>query len=334
MPDKLHKSKLRLLFADVLRGYSTVVNSKYSSLLIKHLNSFSIADLDIRTEIYIETAKNRGIPTNLEKEEQLKKNDLWPESKNKELKDLKFYLEGLDITLTKVITKEDKTGVKQQIIETKAKILALEQEKVDLIGFTADTYASKRVNEYFIFSSLYKSDLSTPLFKTEEFDELEEEDINFLVEIYNKATENFNTFNLQRIALSPFFLNQFYLANDSVIDFWGKPIVQLTSYQLDLTSHGKYFKNMLSNLPNRPNEEMMDNPDKLIEWYNASQNLNKMVGSVKSEDDNSIVGIVGMSNNEISENLGDNVVNANTQLFNKLRKSGKNRLEMADILGG
>lgn len=329
---KIHKSKLRLLFADVLRGYSTVINSKYPSLLIKHLNPFDVADLDIKTEIYTERAKQKGIPTNTEKEEQLKKDDIWPESKNKEIKDLKFYLEGLDITLTKVITKEDKEGVRKQIIDIKAKISTLEREKIDLIGFTADVYAAKKVNEYFIFNSLYKENLSCRLFQDSEFDELEESDINDLVEIYNKTMESFNTLNLQRIALAPFFLNQFYLASDSVMDFWGKPIIQLTGYQLDLTSYGKYFKNMLSSLPSRPDDEKMDNPDKLIEWFNASQNLNKIVDKVDNKGEEGIVGIVGMTGEEISNNLGGKIKNANKELFDKLKKSGKNRLEMSDLL--
>ena len=59
-------------------------------------------------------------------------------------------------------------------------------EKSQLIGYTADTYSSKKINEYYVFATTYKDKkLKKKLFSKEEFDELSEQDILKFVQIFN-----------------------------------------------------------------------------------------------------------------------------------------------------
>ena len=96
--------------------------------------------------------------------------------------------------------------------------------------------------------------------------------------------------NIKRIALSGFFLNNFYLCKDNPKIYFGKPVVELTYNQSELFSYGRYFKHILSDMKNKPSPEIMDDPDKLIEMYNIGQNSSKMKQSAEDSDASTVVG--------------------------------------------
>ena len=81
---------------------------------------------------------------------------------------------------------------------------------------------------------------------------------------------------MKRVALSGFFLNNFYLCKDNPFIFYGKPVVELTYHQGDLFSYGRYFKHVLSEMKHQPPPDVMEDPDKLIEQYDVQQNQEKM----------------------------------------------------------
>ena len=88
------------------------------------------------------------------------------------------------------------------------------------------------------------------LFNEEEFGELEQEEIHEILSIYSSNTEKFQAHSLKRIPLADFFTNIFYICEDNIFNFYGKPVINLTFYQIEVYSFGCYFKSIIQNKSN------------------------------------------------------------------------------------
>lgn len=104
----------------------------------------------------------------------------------------------------------------------------------------------------------------------------------------------------------PFFLNSFFLAKDSTYNFFGKPIVDLTKYQLELFMIGKQYQAVLIQSKSTPST--YNSIDELVDWYEnqglINSNANKLVGNKMANtyvgaDKEEIRKIVGKDNNTI-----------------------------------
>ena len=63
------------------------------------------------------------------------------------------------------------------------------------------------------------------------------------IEIYtNMIAKRFGGDEIKRVAVSPFFMNTYYLCDDNPYHFFGKPILYLTNFQTALMSFAKNFK--------------------------------------------------------------------------------------------
>ena len=123
--------------------------------------------------------------------------------------------------------------------------------------------------------------------------------------IYNERMHRFAEINLKRVAVSGFYLNNFYLCKDNPFIFYGKPVVALTYPQAELFSFGRYFKNILTELKHPPTEEELDDPDKLIEMFNVSKNAEKVLteGKATSGKDKVVSTVVGATKEDL-ERMG------------------------------
>ena len=126
-----------------------------------------------------------------------------------------------------------------------------------------------------------------------------------MVTIYNGRMDRFTEINLKRLAVSGFYLNNFYLCKDNPFIFYGEPVVNLTYPQIELFSFGRYFKNILSELKHPPTEEQLDNPDKLIEMFNISKNAEKVLseGKATAGKDKVVSTVVGATREDL-ERMG------------------------------
>ena len=276
---------------DILKGYTKTHHEDFGDFYIKHLNLFNSEEIDERDEQYKRHAVSKGLPTTEEKLAQLKEEGSWSDSDERKVSDLELTIKNLQTTKAKLMLKADIQNLQKQIDSTKKELDEKKAEKSQLIGYTADIYSSKKINEYYVFSTTYKDKkLKKKLFSEEEFDELSEQDIIKFITIFNHNSEKTNEENIKRIALSGFFLNNFYLCKDNPKIYYGKPVVKLTYNQSELFSYGRYFKHILSEMKNKPSPEVMDDPDKLIELYNIGQNSQKMKQSAEDSDASTVVG--------------------------------------------
>ena len=107
---------------------------------------------------------------------------------------------------------------------------------------------------------------------------------------------------LKRIALADFFTNIFYLCDDNVFNFYGKPVINLTFHQIEIYSYGRYFKSILQNSEDKIPEHIAEDPDKLIEWAESSKNVKDVLEkSSVSDKDGAATSIVGATKEDLAK---------------------------------
>jgi len=77
-------SKAKILFAEILNGYSKV-DYKGQSLYIKHFDNFVVADASIEYQKAVEYAKSRHVLTQAERLQELIEQKLWSPDREKEI---------------------------------------------------------------------------------------------------------------------------------------------------------------------------------------------------------------------------------------------------------
>lgn len=293
--ETIEKNKIRLLFVDILKGY-TETYYKNNKVYFKHNTSFDSGDIDYKKQDFIRKAKVNGLPTEEEKEKYLISEKLWSKEKNDQIQKIKLYISNLKTTKSKLFRNEEIKSISEQINDQNLKLIELISERKELLGFTVEDYANKKINEYYMFNSLYKDkELKERYFSQDEFDELENKDISDIIQIYNNINKDFSEKNLKKIALSSFFLSLYNMCEDSPYYLYGKPVIYLTFYQIEVFTYSRYFRNALSEAKHKPVDELYEDPDKLIDWLESSKNAEEVLNKNNVRENKKSEGAVGTS---------------------------------------
>jgi hypothetical protein len=326
----MEKTGLKVIFSEVLRGYSLVDSPRFKKIQIKHFNNFDSAELDIKNKAFFDKAVEKGLTTRKDRIDYLLREDIWTEEKNKEILMTRSAIVGLQKTKSKVFLQAHIDQANKELQKQELKLMELNMEKEDLIGFTAESYASRRINEYYMFNALL-NEKGEKLFLREEFNDLEEELMLELIGLYNTSTNKFNSKALKLISVSGFYTNLFYLCENNAYIFYGKPLVNLTFYQIELFGYGRYYKSMIDNSDNKPPEEISRNPVKLVEWFESSKSVKDTLEKSKArEKEGAAVSLVGASTQDLKR-LGLDNPNETINLAKKAAEKG-GRLSMDDLM--
>jgi hypothetical protein len=297
--ESLTSSKLFLTFNEIVKGYSKK-KFKGSSIFIKHLGVNEKAFFDFRYQEYLAYALSLGI---LSEEDALKKaseEGFWSQKEENEITDLNKYVDRLILTKKNFIRKLEIEAINKQIDEERQKLVKKISERKDIIGKTAEEYASNRSSDYIIYESLIKDEnFKERVFSESEFEEVTYEDLVEYILFFNEYMSEFKEYNLQKISLLDFF-QPYYLVLDQPMQFWGKPMVQLTDFQVRVTIYGKIFKNIFETTENIPNE-IRQNPDKLFEYTDRSKAKKNFEGKQKNKDKASGEAVFGATKEEMEE---------------------------------
>jgi len=326
----MDQADLKVTFSEILRGFSLIESPTFKTVRIKHFNNFDSAELDIKNRFFFEKAKSQGLPTRKEKIDFLIENDTWTQEKNVEILHIKTTLSGLETTKKKVFLQAHIDQVNAEIVENTRKLVQLEAAKEELIGFTSEAYAARRINEHYIYNAL-QNEKGERFFSSEDFQDLEERRIGELIGLYNKNAEKFQSRNLKHMSVSPFYTNLFYLCEDNAHVFYGKALVQLSFYQVELFGYGKYYKNMIQNSEQAPPDEIASNPEKLVEWFEST----KSAREVLDKSDNvgkpgAATSLVGATKQDLKRLGLDNPQNTINLAKKAAEKGGK--LSMEDLV--
>ena len=332
MSEIVPKEELRLIYGEIVRGNSYFYSEKYGEVIIKHLTQHDTEMLDVKKLKYKRKAEDKGLPTEAQRVEDLIADKLWTDQNERDIKSAREFVSKMEDTKKKMALKSERQRVQESIDKEIDKLEKLLMEKNDLVGLTSESYSDKKVNDYYIYLSLFKdTKFKEPLFSEEEFDEISEKDLQNIIMHFNKSSSRFEQKTIKRVALSHFFLNNFYLCKDNPFIYYGKPVIDLSYHQADLFSFGRYYKQIMQDMKNPITNEMMDDPDKLTDQYEIEQNKDSVLKEDgKSGEASTIVGAtkedldaLGVS---ATENLGETV-----DLNDELMKKG-GEMSMEDIM--
>lgn len=298
--------ELKVAFQDIINGFSVLKNSKYGKIFIKHTDSKDSANISSSYKEFYDRAIANDIPSEETKKEFLKREKLWSDKQDREIFQLESFVRNLYKTKSLLSRTDDINVVKKQIMEEEQSLLKLKIERETLMGFTAEKFANKKINDFHIIHSLFRdNEFKTPIYNNEDFEYLDDIDINDLLVLYSGVLELFNNHKLKKIAISPFFTNFFYLCNDNPQIFYGVPVVKMTFFQMELFGYGRYFKNITSSFTHEPPDDIAQDPDKLIEWYEQNKNAQKNDQNIDTNKDGAS-GKVGMTKEDFKR-LGYNM---------------------------
>lgn len=285
--NKIDKSKLKVIFAEVIKGFSYIYVDTIGEIKIKHLTNLDAAGIDIIKNKYYLKAKNKGLPNQATRLAELEKEGLWSEIDEKSLEEQKSFVSNLYHTKSKLFLERDIKDLQTKIDAAEAKIYRNATRKSELLGLTCELYSEKKIAEYYILYSLRKE--SGELY----FDKFEDVDTDLFRAIQDKYLEQsskFNTKNLKRISVSPFFLNFFSLCDKNPQIFYGKPVVDLSFHQAELVTYARSFIGMVENSKNSAPDYLYEDPDALLEFYEGQLNSDKVLDSGEGKDGSTVVG--------------------------------------------
>ena len=325
----MERQELKLVFSEIVEGYSLTRSELFGDLKIKHINNYDSAKTDIKNNYYFEKAVSQGLPKREEKLEYLIKEKLWDPEKDKEADRLKEMLKGMNRTKSKLFLQAQIDAIKKDIVDNEIKLSNILAEKESVIGFTAEEYANRRINEYYMHISILDEE-GKQLFGENEFDELEQDQVNDIMQVYEKNNRKFKAEILKKISLADFFTNIFYLCEDNVFNFYGKPVIDLTFYQIEIYSYGRYFKSIIQNSEEKIPDHIVEDPDKLIEWAQSSKNVKEVLEKSSGDAERGASSIMGATKQDLAK-AGIDENQDVIDLSQKAQEKG-GRLTMEDMM--
>ena len=292
---KLERGQLHALYSDVVRGYSRGTSEVFGRFFIKHFRSFDFSEIEAEKEKHLSHARRSGLKTITEAEEEAIKKGFWSPEKEKEISQTRIFVDNLILTKKKSVLKTQIDALNEEIKKTETKLKNLEAEKEEIIGYCADHFANKKITEFYIRISMFNDvEFREPVFSQETFESVNEKELEHLTVVYNHCTDKFNSNILKQVALTPAFLNGFYLCKNNPFSFYGKPIIELSTYQVELFGYGIYFKNIFADGKDSIPDDIRDDPEALVEWYDSHQNAEKILEKTKGREGGAVA-IVGAS---------------------------------------
>tara|TARA_Y100000310_G_scaffold340516_1_gene436560 strand:- start:3028 stop:3945 length:918 start_codon:yes stop_codon:yes gene_type:complete len=265
----------RKIYKEILKGCSPYKKDSGEFCYLKHFKEEDFGLLDTEFFVFFEEAISKGITPDKDQLKVLIDQEHWSEKKEEEISDVKGSIKEAEENLKRIVDVKQLKGRRKFVHELEDKLYALQKERSELIGMTCEVYASKKINEKIIYYSFFKDeDLRERSFSEEEFAGFSQADLQKKIQIYNEVTNFLTVKWIKKIAALPFFLNPFFLAKEDSFAFFGEPLINLTIYQTDLFSRGKYYKSILSESEGKePPNEFYQDLDKLTEWYDRQYSI-------------------------------------------------------------
>lgn len=315
----------RKLLKEITQGYSTYYIGE-DLRFIKHQSTSDLVDFDDVYDLYYDRAKTKGVPTEKEIFADLEKDEIWTSKDDTEIESQSLYLESLVKNKKNIYLKSALRQVNKQIEEAEIKLAELKSKKSQLVTNSCEIYATNRANDYYMVNSFFKDmELSKPLYSKEEYEYADGKEVTDLIRTYNNFHMRFDEKSIQNLTLQDFY-KIYYAFSESANDFFGKPILFLTNFQLNLIIYTRIFKNIFEHYDDIP-EKITKDPAALLDFANSAEAREEI--KRKFEGDSAASTIVGATKEDMEE-LGL-APNEGTSLSDAAKKKG-GTLDMKDLM--
>lgn len=280
---------LRVIYGELCRGYSKL-QWDGKPVFVKHFNSFDQTEIDMFYDKVLAETVARGIQSEAKKLEWLNQKGWWTKANQDEVDRDRGYVTNLQKTKSQLAVKVQRDAIDAQLQEAATKLNKMLKQRSDALGRTAEWVADQKIQYEYIRQAFFSDvGLTQPLFTQEDTSQFSEDEAEVLVSLYIEIVQRFSQDNLRHIAVQPFFTNSFYLCDKDVSTFFGKPIVNLTIQQVNLLSHGMYFKSIFTDHAIPP--PIAQDPDKIEDFINRSKAGKALIANTPAQGHR--VGIIG-----------------------------------------
>jgi len=319
------KVNFRYLFKDIVYGFSEVEFAG-SIFYVKHLSSLDQVDLEKLEEDFFQEAQKRGLPTEEEILTRLREEEMWTTGDDAEITKAEAYIESLENTRKQLYLK---TQIEDNVAEREKAHIKLNQllsVKSNLIGKSCETHAKSRTSDHYILKSFYEDrELRSPYFSEEKIDELTKDQLLEIVISYNNKILCLSDDNIQRIVLQDFY-SAYFPFSDNVMNFYDKPLFELSLNQVKLIVFTRMFKNIFEGYPKMP-DTLKKDPQKIIDYVNAQDKAKDVTETLDKEGASTIMG----AKKEDYEYLGYKENPSGRSLSDMLKAKG-GRMDMKDLM--
>lgn len=340
MSKEAEQRLLRKAFSDISRGYS-VAFYEGKKLFIKHLSHHEQVDLDVIHKTFQDEGVKEGLPTQDEMMKSLADEGVWTKKDDDELESILKVIERLVAGKKVIYLKSDLERQNQYIADEQKKYNIKKASKDKLLGLTAEAFAEKKVNEHYIVESFYlDSKFQQKYLADEFFDNLSEARMQSIIHFYNEEMEVVADKVIKKLAIQEFFQAYWNLSTENLHNFFGKPICDLTYFQIKLGSYGRTFKHLLEKADAYP-EEVRNDPEKLLDYVRTGENAKQRMedAAKNTENQNAEDGVVastlfGAKDDEMKA-IGVTSDPGTSSLSKELKKAqseGKKGLNMQDMM--
>mgnify|MGYP003110726338 CR=1 FL=1 len=241
------------------------------TVYIKHVNIRDQRYLHKYYEKYKKKALDKGVETEEQRIKYVLKEGLWEEKDDMQIQSLDFEIDNLKKTVNQLILGSQRQKYREEIDKKTEEVISLKGKRKEVIGKTAEDYATARSGDEVLRFLLFKNKELTEHFFTEsEFDDLEAWEIGALTKMHSDIQSRLSDKIIQEAVLRPFFSMYLSLCEDAY-GFYRKPITELTIYQLRVVLYGRMFFNIFQFTEDIP-DNIRDDPEKLLAYSESKKN--------------------------------------------------------------
>ncbi len=261
------------LFLDIGNGYSPAEYSN-KKVYVKHLCSENYIELNDKEKFYHDKALKRGLPTEKQALEKAIEEGDWSQKDEDFLETQRSFIDNLHKSKSHLLLQSEKDRHQKTIDAETKKLNNKILEKDQVVKNTAEVYARKQNNDFYIFSSLYKDkNLTETFFSLEQFEELSYTEIADLITLNNNHANDFLEENIQEMVLQDFFFPYMFLC-EKPTELFGLPAISLTNFQLTTLLYSRIFKNIFDHNSDIPDNIKKD-PKALLDFSSSSTQREK-----------------------------------------------------------
>lgn len=268
------------VISEILQGVS-VKKTSFGLVYFKHISQTDQREILSKSSVIESDAKEKGLLSEKEALQDLIDEEMWNDKQEQEIDETNKKIESIKNLINQLVLPSKRKKAEKDLKELENKINKINKEKQDLLGLTIEKYVSNKLQRLTIEKVLfYDKDC-----KQSVYEKLYSNDISKEIEIFKLQTNFFKKFSDDRIsvaALSSYFSLYMPYCEDP-LGIFGKPLKDLTSYQLKLISMGRYFLSIFKNCSKKIPESVAKDPDLLISFYESTRqdgrNTNARSGS-------------------------------------------------------
>lgn len=262
----MEKNKILSLYVDICNGFSFHSGRR---IYFKHLLPEDLSLCETARSEAIEVAISRGVLSEADLLKIQIDNKKWSTQEDKAIEAMEKDYRRLHDSRIKPVSETQLKALRQELVEIEKEWAKLISKKSRLLENSAKSIGEKVFIDKKIILSSYKDRLlSEKAFDESSLDDLSDYEYYNLVSEYRLFEDTFNMQNLSWVAFSDFVQSKIRLSINPM-EFYGKPIISLTDYQISLLSLGKKYDTLLTN-DDIPESYM--NPEGVEDWYYLKRN--------------------------------------------------------------